>query len=389
MDRTLEARLLALPHLSRENAAAASIPCKICRQPAPFFDIVDFQKCVGSYAFGPSGIHIAWHRCNHCGFLFTPFFDDWSLVDFARYIYNDDYAVVDPDYVSLRPRTMARTLAALFAGCEAARILDYGAGQGLLAESLAEFGFQHVESYDPFSLPVRPSGTFDIITCNEVIEHAPFPLRAIEDMRSLLRDEGCIVFSETLQPADIGRVRCGWWYVAPRNGHVSTFTDRTLAFIAAEFGLIFHRGGGSIHAMRTGHDGVYAEIASRCGPSFASWHLGAPGGGPADGWSGVEDRPPTQFRWTTSNTLYWSIDVPNWRPHCLQVTVPFTHESRHGFASDCHIEVNDRAAATHVRDKIIHAEIGPVNVGPARVILRTPGLTRSGEREIGLAVLVI
>jgi len=44
MDQNLAARLAALPRLSREAAVAAAIPCKICRRPAGFFDVVDVQN---------------------------------------------------------------------------------------------------------------------------------------------------------------------------------------------------------------------------------------------------------------------------------------------------------------------------------------------------------
>jgi hypothetical protein len=43
---TLADRLKSLPPLSRVNARIASVPCKICGLSAPFFDIVDFNKCV-------------------------------------------------------------------------------------------------------------------------------------------------------------------------------------------------------------------------------------------------------------------------------------------------------------------------------------------------------
>jgi hypothetical protein len=382
-----ETRLASLPRLSRENAAAAAIPCKICRRPAEFFDTVDFQKCVGGYPFGPSGVHVSWYRCDFCGFLFTSFFDDWSHQDFSRFIYNDDYNLVDPDYISKRPQAMAGMLAHHLAGQEDARILDYGAGRGLLAENMTGLGFRHMESYDPFSLPDRPAGKFDIITCCEVIEHSTSPAREIEDMRSMLRDGGCIVLSESLQPPDIGHVRCNWWYAAPRNGHVSTFTDRTFAVLAVELGLIFHRGAGAIHALRTRHDdGALAEIARRCGPSFASCRLGAPAQMATPGWSGMEDRPPWQFRWTASTALDWRIAIPKWSPGCLQVTVPFAHESRAGFAAECVIEVNGHAARTWVQDRVLMAETGPVEAGEAVLTLRTPELSRAGERAIGLAI---
>ena len=250
MTPRLAALLEAVPPLNRANAAAASVACKVCGHPAPFFDVVDFNKCAGFYHFGPAGVPVNYHRCNECGFLFTPFFDDWSQDDFRRFIYNGDYVLVDPEYEAIRPVTVADHLAQVLDGQQNARILDYGAGSGLFAARMADLGFRNVESYDPFSIPTRPSGRFDIVTCTEVIEHSPTPLASLQDMRSLLMDHACIVLGETLQPTDIASVRGNWWYVAPRNGHVSTFADRTLAAVAAQLGLIFHRGAGH-HILRT------------------------------------------------------------------------------------------------------------------------------------------
>src|SRR5438067_1688909 len=93
--------LSRVPTLGSESARLNSLPCKICSAPAPFFDIVDFNKGAGcNYRYGPSGIPVIWHRCSACGFLFTPFFDDWTSEDFKRFIYNDDYDIIDPDYAS-------------------------------------------------------------------------------------------------------------------------------------------------------------------------------------------------------------------------------------------------------------------------------------------------
>ena len=388
MDRNLEARLMALPRLGRENAAAAALPCKICRRPAEFYDVVDFQKGVGGYGFGPSGVHVTWHRCEHCGLLFTSFFDDWSASDFARFIYNDDYILLDPEYLSIRPKAVGQMLADLLAGYEDVRILDYGSGSGLFADTMRERGFHQVESYDPFSLPKRPSGKFNIITCNEVIEHTPFPVRMAEDMRSFLEEEGCIILGEALQPPDIHLLRCNWWYVAPRNGHVSAFTDQTLAFLAAGFGMVFHRGD-TVHAIRTRHDGVFAELAARCGPSFMACRIGAPPSGQQEGWWGLEDTPPWQFRWTTANILTWPLVIPAWRPQCLKLMIPFIHECRHGFAARCTIEVNGHAARTRLQGNVIVGEIDAIDVGKAVVTLSTPDLAPSGDHSVGLAIAVV
>ncbi len=352
-----------------------------------FFDVVDFQKCAGAYEFGPAGVTVDWFRCARCDFLFTPFFDDWTHQDFARFVYNRDYAQVDPDYGEVRPREMARHAAGLLAGHENARILDYGAGLGLFAKGLASHGFRHVESYDPFSIPRRPAGHFDIITCNEVIEHTPSPLAALEDMRALLGPDGCLLLGECLQPPDIGEIRCNWWYVAPRNGHASTFSDRTFAVIATRLGMMFHRGPDTQHALSLRPDGPFAALADRCGPSLMSARLCAPDHAEAAGWGGLEDAPPRQFRWTLSNAVTWRVEIPLWRPACFQARIPIAHESRPDFLAGCRIEINGQPIATIVRDRQILAEADGVPCGPAEITLRTPDLTRTSDRAIGIAIL--
>jgi hypothetical protein len=386
LDPSLASYLSLLPRLSRDNALVAAVACKLCGSPALFFDVVDFNKSTGGYAFGPSGINVPWHRCDVCGFLFTPFFDNWSPEHFAQFIYNEDYVLVDPDYLSARPKGMAVHIARLLCGFEGVRILDYGSGTNLLGQDLREFGFAHVESYDPFSSPTRPPGPFDLITCVEVIEHSPSPLAILADMRSFLVEDGCILIGESLQPADIDHIRCGWWYVAPRNGHVSTFAARTFATLAERTGLIFHRGAGHRHMLRAGER--FAELAARFGPSLAYFRVGAPGFWPAKGFSGVEGAPGRQFQWTADVEIVWTVDVPQNHPR-VQIMVPFLHESRNGFAGNCVVEVNGKALTTTVQDRSIFAETEPLGAGKALIVLRTGSLTATLGRSIGLAIRVV
>jgi len=99
---------------------------------------------------------------------------------------------------------MADLMAQKLQGFET-RILDYGAGCGFFAARMAELGFPGVESYDPFSIPQRPAGRFDIVTGFEVIEHPP--LGSLADMTSFLHGQGCIILGESLQPPDIDAIR--------------------------------------------------------------------------------------------------------------------------------------------------------------------------------------
>jgi SAM-dependent methyltransferase len=387
MDSSLAFHLSLLPRLNHANVLAGAVPCKVCDNPAAFFDVVDFNKSTGGYAFGPSGVNVPWHRCENCGFLFTPFFDDWSPEDFRRFIYNEDYILCDPDYLSVRPKAMAGHLAELLSGFEGARILDYGAGANAFAARIADLGFAHVESYDPFSLPTRPQGRFDIVTCVEVIEHAPSPLAILADMRSLLAEDGCILIGESLQPPEIDTVKCGWWYVAPRNGHVSIYAARSFVRLADRIGMVFHRSTtpGRPHVLRSGTR--FAKLATHCGHALGFARLCAPGAWPAKGFNWMEGPPGQQFQWTAEPAIHWTIDVPETSP-LMQIMIPFAHESRGGFAASCVIEVNGKALATSVQARSICAETEPLAAGKALVTLRTGALTTAGDRTLGLAIKV-
>jgi 2-polyprenyl-6-hydroxyphenyl methylase/3-demethylubiquinone-9 3-methyltransferase len=387
VDPALADRLASLPPLRSVNARAAAIACKVCRRPAAFFDVVDFNKCAGFYCFGPAGVPVHYYRCEECGFLFTPFFDDWRKDDFRRFVYNDDYVLVDPDYQSLRPVAVADHLARLLDGQQGALILDYGAGSGLFAKRMAELGFPRVASYDPFSMPERPSGRFDIVTCTEVIEHSPDPKAALDDMRSLLADQGCIVLGETLQPSDIDTLRANWWYVAPRNGHASTFADRTLAMLAEQVGLIFHRGAGH-HVLRAPGEGPLAELAERFGPAMACFRLLAPADASAAGFHGLEGEPGRRFRWSAADSLTWQLTVPPGPHRLAQIFIPYEHESRHGFAAACRVEISGEALPVSVRESCLVTEAENVPPGRLAVTLRTPALQRpaSDPRDLGLAI---
>ena len=211
LDERILKKLSSLPPLTHELCGRVSESCRICGAPCLPFDVVDFNKfCSQSnfYLFGTSGIFVEYVRCTRCCFVFTVFFDSWSTHDFSRFIYNDDYIHVDGEYALARPSRDAETFARMFGSHANSRILDYGGGAGVFAAKLRTLGFSAVETYDPYTAPERPDGTFDILTCFEVLEHSPFPRATLQDMRALLRDDGFIIFSTGLQPTNINEIRC-------------------------------------------------------------------------------------------------------------------------------------------------------------------------------------
>lgn len=163
MKPELADRLKSPLRLNRANAAAAAVLCKICEQPAPFFEVVNSSKCA--------------------------------------------YGLVDPEYESIRSRLVADRLAQYLGSVRGARILDCGTGGGEFVVRMGELGFGQVANYDPLSRPTPSEGTFDIISCAEVVERVPFELALLEAIRSLLNEGRCIILGETLQPRISGR--CG------------------------------------------------------------------------------------------------------------------------------------------------------------------------------------
>jgi SAM-dependent methyltransferase len=241
MDSTLEAEQTEPGSAQVPARVPVQAPCKICGDGCGLFGLVDFHKSCEE-ARGKklplSGFAVYYRRCGRCGFVFSGNFDGWGKEDFQKYIYNADYERVDPDYAEIRPAANANLVAESFAEARGTlRILDYGGGAGLMAELLRGRGFA-AETYDPFStFKVLPSERFDLVTCFEVMEHVPWPRETVRAMVGLLQDEGAILFSTLMQPAEFGRVGLGWWYAAPRNGHISLYTMAALARLFGEVGM--------------------------------------------------------------------------------------------------------------------------------------------------------
>jgi 2-polyprenyl-6-hydroxyphenyl methylase/3-demethylubiquinone-9 3-methyltransferase len=216
------------------QVSTAPVPCKICGTQAPLFGVVDFTKSCEE-ARGKrlplSGTPVYYRRCQLCGFLFTDAFDDWSEADFKANIYNDGYIEVDPDYREVRPNNSSRFIQQLFAARKAElRVLDYGGGDGLLSATLRGAGFLEAQTFDPFvpDFARRPQAKFDLVTCFETLEHMPDPMTGISDIVSFTKEQGLVMFSTVLQPPDFETHGVGWWYVGPRNGHVSIFSRAAL-----------------------------------------------------------------------------------------------------------------------------------------------------------------
>ncbi|TFW23851.1 methyltransferase domain-containing protein [Duganella callida] len=220
--------------------------CPACGRGMVPHDVVDFNKSCGE-AHGRylplAGTAVYYHRCPGCGFAQAPAFRQWTRQAFRAHLYNDDYAAVDPDGVSVRPLQNADFVHQLFGESRAAiRHLDYGAGSGLLSATLRERQWDSL-AYDPFADDERKPtqlGKFNFITAFAAFERAPDVKALMADLLALMDEECVLIFSTRFSDGQLQpNTRLTWWYAAPRNGHISLFSKRSLVLLAEQRGLQF------------------------------------------------------------------------------------------------------------------------------------------------------
>ncbi len=224
-------------------------PCRICGGHALFYDRVDANKTCEDHkqrVFPVSDTKISYYRCPDCQFCFAPEMYAWSIADFEKKIYNDEYVLADPEYVDVRAKYNAGRLKYLFEAIGAKdtkpRHLDYGGGNGNLSKLLAQEGWDS-HSYDPFvdgKVDIRKLGQFDFITAYEVFEHVPDVRELMNDITALLAPEGVLMFSTLVSDGEIHNdKKLDWWYAAPRNGHISLFSKDSLSRLANQLAFKF------------------------------------------------------------------------------------------------------------------------------------------------------
>lgn len=221
-----------------------NLHCSVCGGACSLHDVVDFNKSCeearGKF-LSLAGIPVYYALCSKCGFCFAPELMTWKLEEFEERIYNDEYVLIDPDYIEARPRANANSLISMFGDrAHSIKHLDYGGGNGLLVKLMRESNWQSV-SYDPFidrNVGVEQLGKFDLITAYEVFEHVPDVQKLMSNLRSLLSLNGLVLFSTLLSDGNIQpNQRINWQYASPRNGHISLFSRNSLAILAQNNGF--------------------------------------------------------------------------------------------------------------------------------------------------------
>lgn len=254
--------LVSLPSFNREPMipihCSHPCACSICGHADVLlagckdFGVSGNDHFEGRRIFADFGISIAYHECARCGFLFTNAFDRWTPEQWRLHVYNEEYLLADPPFQSERPLRNAQWVASLFnRELPDLSILDVGGGNGKFAEALSHCGAR-IESHDPLygqgSLPSERC--FDLITSFEVIEHVPHEQQRdwMHRIAALLRKSPfarILISTEVLQP----HLSVDWWYVCPRNGHISIHSTRSLAILAERVGMNIFSINPSMHLL--------------------------------------------------------------------------------------------------------------------------------------------
>ena len=121
------------------------------------------------------------------------------------------------------------------------KMLDFGAGNGLMLNDCKEFGI-NCEGYDKYNpkFNVIKSDKYNLITMVEVIEHLTEPYDEINLIFDRLADNG-IVYIETsfVDVAEEENIPLEeFFYIAPQNGHSTIFSHKGLDILMQSKGFV-------------------------------------------------------------------------------------------------------------------------------------------------------
>ena len=112
--------------------------------------------------------------------------------------------------------------------------LDYGCGPTKAMEELFKKNGYRMTSYDSFFYDQISNKKYDLVTCNEVIEHFTFPAKELKKLCDLLKMGAYLAIGTQIWDEQIDLKN---WHYLTDPTHVSIYGRHTVGIIARLFGL--------------------------------------------------------------------------------------------------------------------------------------------------------
>lgn len=171
------------------------------------------------------------HGCDACGLIFADAADRLSQAEQKKRYLLHDNRIEDRDYCNFLMRPVREALPFLKPGWKG---LDYGCGHGpVLSRLLEREGFTMTD-YDPLFFDAALEGEYDFVFSTECFEHFEEPAVEIPKVLRRVKSGGVLTIMTELWSA---ATDFGDWYYATDPTHVSFFSDKTLDYLAREYGL--------------------------------------------------------------------------------------------------------------------------------------------------------
>lgn len=194
------------------------------------------------------GTTLALYQCQDCNFIQ---FDD--SIDVLHYYQEFEDASYDAGHKS-RSMQFQKILKTIHCYISKGRLLDIGAGNGLLVQRALQMGY-FAEGIEPsqwlqqkaeneYNLPVyfgtfpnpKCLGPYDIITLIDVIEHVSQPLTLLKEIRKAITPNGILVLNTPDVDSLMARIlKWKWWHF--RVAHIGYFNKKNIALALEKSGF--------------------------------------------------------------------------------------------------------------------------------------------------------
>lgn len=132
------------------------------------------------------------------------------------------------------------------------QFFDYAGGHGLFVRMMRDKGFdfywddKFCQNIFACGFEVEEQKKYELLTCFEVIEHVPEPLKTFEMMAQISDN---ILFSTEVLPEPIPKGKEWYYYGFLHGQHIQFYSIKTLKYIADYFKYNLYSNGGSLHFL--------------------------------------------------------------------------------------------------------------------------------------------